>query len=96
MKMLIVIVPRSREKELRAELARLGIRGYTEVPEVLGAGETGAHFGTQAFPGSSTLLFSVLDAAALDNALAGLRAVRARLYEAERLHAFVVPVEKVL
>lgn len=96
MKMLIVIGPHSREREIRDSLGRHGARAFTEVPEVLGAGATGAHLGTQAFPGRQTLVFSVLTDEQLASAVESLKAVRAGLYPDERLHAFAVPAESIL
>lgn len=96
MKMLIVIGPKSREREIREALGKSGARAFTEVPEVIGAGVTGAHLGTQAFPGVETLVFSVLDEAAFESVIAGLKALRSQLYPDERLHAFAVPAEMVL
>ncbi|MCS6771760.1 MAG: hypothetical protein NZ740_07000 [Kiritimatiellae bacterium] len=96
MKMLIVIGPHSRERDIRDALGRHGAKAFTEVPEVMGAGATGAHFGTPAFPGRQTLIFSVLTEEQLASALAGLTALRGQLYPDERLHAFTVPAEAVL
>lgn len=96
MKMLIVIGPQSREREIRDALGKHGVRAFTEVPEVLGAGTTGAHLGTQAFPGRQTLVFSVVTDEQFTAAIEGLRALRASLYPDERLHAFSVPAESVL
>ena len=96
MKMLIVIGPHSREREIREALGRHGARAFTEVPDVLGSGATGAHLDTQAFPGRQTLVFSVLTDEQLASALESLRAVKASLYPEERLHAFSVPAESLL
>lgn len=96
MKMLIVIGPNSREREIRAALGQHGARAYTEVPDVVGAGASGAHLGTPAFPGRETLVFSVLTDEQLNAALRALNALKAGLYPDERLHAFSVPAESLL
>ncbi len=96
MKMLVVIGPRGREREIREALARHGARAFTEVPDVLGAGATGAHLDTQAFPGRQTLVFSVLKDAQLASALESLTAVKDALVADERLHVFGLPAEVLL
>lgn len=96
MKMLVVIGPRSREREIRDAIGTHGAHAYTEVPEVLGQGQSGAHLGTQAFPGSSTLVFGVLGDAELEAVLNSLRELKGRLFPAERLHAFAIPAASVL
>ncbi len=96
MKMLIVIGPQSREREIRDVLRARGARAFTEVPDVLGMGTTGAHLDTQAFPGRETLIFSVLNAEQFVAVIDGLSALKSRLYPDERLHAFAIPAEAVL
>jgi hypothetical protein len=60
MKLLVVIVDHQRLEDLLAVLRRSGITGYSVVPSVFGAGETGRHLGTRAFPGENTMVFALV------------------------------------
>ena len=61
MKLLIIIVDTDHSSEVRRLLDECGLPGYTEIPSVLGKGETGRKFGNRVFPGSSTLFLAAVE-----------------------------------
>lgn len=69
------------------------VTGYTDCGTVHGAGATGRHEGTRAWPGSSELIFTVVEETKLEELLAALRGEVDRLRGDERLHAAVLPTE---
>lgn len=96
MKMIMVIAPPARREELRVLIESHGVHAFTEVGEVTGEGATGKHLGTHAWPGTSLLLFTVIDADRTGELLEALRTFRGKLYPEEGLKAFVLPVEEAL
>ena len=40
---------------------KVGVAGYTEIPEVHGVGETGIRMGSSAHPETSSLFFTIVD-----------------------------------
>lgn len=73
MKLLMIIVDESKKEELEVMLNRVGVEGYTEIPRVVGVGTTGPRLGSRAFPKTSAVIFTVLQAATLDKLLSVLR-----------------------
>jgi len=99
---LIAIIFRSSlEREVKDLLAAMGVVAHTELPDVLGAGRAGTVADSFEFPGTNTLILTVLEhpeATRLTDALRDFR-VRAvgRQGGAEvPLHVFVVPCAQVV
>ncbi len=61
LKMIVVFVDADSMSQVERLFEECDVPGYSEIPNVLGKGETGKKFGTRAFPGSSTLLLTVID-----------------------------------
>lgn len=61
MKMLMAIIDNRRKEELETLLRHQGVDGFTEIPEVHGFGSTGARMASAAFPGSSAIIYAVID-----------------------------------
>jgi hypothetical protein len=61
MKLLMMIVDESKKEELEVLLGRVGVRGYTELPNAVGVGTSGPRLGSGAFPKTSAVVFSVVD-----------------------------------
>lgn len=74
----------------------LGLAAHTDLGVVHGAGMSGRHEGSRAFPGDGHAMFAVVDDGRADGLLTDLERVRADLPAGERLHAFILPVEQVL
>lgn len=62
MKLLMIVVDSECREELEVLFKRVGVAGYTEIPEIHGVGETGIRMGSGAFPATSSLFFTVIEA----------------------------------
>jgi hypothetical protein len=72
MKMLMIIIDEAKREELEIFLSRSGVVGYTELSATAGVGASGPRLGSGAFPKTSAVVFSVVDAAALTTLQQGL------------------------
>jgi nitrogen regulatory protein PII len=61
MKMLMAIVDSNRKEEFEIVLRNQGIKGYTEIPEVNGFGSTGMRMSSLVHPGSSAIIYALLE-----------------------------------
>ena len=62
MKMLMIVVDSQCREELEVLFKKVGVAGYTEIPQVHGVGETGIRMGSNAHPETSSLFLTVIDA----------------------------------
>ena len=62
MKMLMIVVDTQCREELEVLFKRVGVSGYTEIPEVHGVGESGIRMGSSAHPETSSLFLTVVAA----------------------------------
>ena len=60
MKMLMILTASECRSDVEAFLKVQNVPGYTEIPTVYGEGHTGPKFGSWAFPGTSTVIFTVV------------------------------------
>jgi hypothetical protein len=67
--------------------------GYTEFRNAHGAGESGRREGSRAWPGESTMFFSVVPEDRSIELVDTLRSEGASLPAGERLHVAVLPTE---
>lgn len=72
MKMLMIIIDQSKREELEVFLNRSGVVGYTEISQAAGLGLTGPRLGSSAFPKTSSVVFTILDDAALQGLIEGV------------------------
>jgi hypothetical protein len=91
--MLIVVYSGSTPHRIASLLDRHHAGGYTEFGNARGVGSTGRREGSRAWPGESTLFFSVVPEAQSAELVDTLRAETARLSAGERLHVAVLPTE---
>jgi len=96
MKMIVVVCPQERHAEFRDSLQEHGVHAYTEMRHVVGQGETGKKFGTRIWPEESILILMVVDDDRKAQLLELVRHCQSRLYPAEGMRAFVMPVEEIL
>ncbi|MCG6911583.1 MAG: hypothetical protein LJE94_15875 [Deltaproteobacteria bacterium] len=96
MKMVMVICPENRTETIRELIARHDVHAYSELHEIIGAGEKGLKLGDRIWPGKSLVVFTVVPEGKKAELLAALRECRSSLPFGESLHAFVVPVEDAL
>ncbi len=93
MKMLMIICPENRQQEVRDLIAKHNVHSYSEIPNVLGEGKTGKHFGTHVFPGRSVLVFTVVAASKKEELVQALKEYNESLLAGEGLRVFALPVE---
>ena len=93
MKMLIVVYSGSTPHRISALLDDHHSGGYTEFHNAHGVGATGRREGSRAWPGESTIFFSVVPADQSLDLVETLRAEGARLPAGERVHVAVLPTE---
>jgi nitrogen regulatory protein PII len=94
MKAIIVITDSEAMKAFERAFLESGDRGFTIVPKVLGRGKTGLKAGDRVHPGGSSLLFTALSEAELEDTLAFLRKVRDATGMRDQTKFYVAPVEE--
>lgn len=72
MQMLMIIVESEYKEKVMATLAERDVVGYTEIPTVYGTGKTGIRLGSAAFPETSSIVFTVVEKAKVDELLAAI------------------------
>lgn len=70
-----------------------GVPGLSVLRDVTGAGTSGRHEGTRAFPGTGSMLVTVVPAEQVEVLQAALRVTGAELPAGESFHVAVLPVE---
>ena len=96
MKMVMIICSKSREEEINALIAEHDIHAYSAIRDVMGAGETGRKMGNHIWPGTSTLIFAILDDTKAEELFSALKEFERDLYPGEGLKAFILAIENVL
>lgn len=100
MKLVLIVFNFIYDDTVRAIIERLKIPGFTEVPRVFGTGESGRRFGTHAFPGHDTMLFTILPTEMVGPLLDQIAQFKVGLAERAKRHggikAFVLPVEQMI
>jgi hypothetical protein len=100
MKLVLIVFNFIYDEPIRAIIERLRIPGFTEVPNVFGTGESGKRFGTHAFPGHDTLLFTVVSENRVGVLLDEIAQFKRGLADRSKRHggikAYVLPVEQAI
>jgi hypothetical protein len=63
MQMLMIIAESEHREKIESALTDHHVLGYTEIPTVYGTGRTGPRLGSRAFPETSSIIFTVVEAA---------------------------------
>ena len=96
MKLLMIVVDSNHQKDVEEILDRHQVPGFSELTNVLGKGETGRKLGSRAFPGSSTLYFTVVGPNLCEPLCSDLKALNEKAGKEEGLFAFTMEAEKVI
>jgi hypothetical protein len=96
MKLLMILVDSNHQDDVEKILDDHQIPGYTEVPNVLGKGESGRKQGSRAFPGSSNMYLTAVDGDICKTLCADLKALDERAGPEEGLKAFILDAELVV
>lgn len=93
---LMIFVDADRARDVERLLEVRDLPGYTEIPNVLGKGRTGRKLGTRAFPGSTTLYFTVAPRPEGEGLVRALRELRDSRGPAEGLKVYAFNSEELL
>ena len=93
MKLLLVIYSGSRPRLVPDLLDAHHVGGYTGLTQAHGTGATGRREGTRAWPGDSTVFFSIVAQEQVAALTAALRHEADGLEPLERLHVAVLPTD---
>lgn len=93
MKLLVIMYAGPTPERVAAVLDAHEVQGWTEIDRVHGRGGSGRLEGTRAWPGESTVLFSIVPDERVAGLSGALRALGTDAVPGERLHVAVVPVE---
>lgn len=96
MKLAVIAVDKGRQNEVIAALDLAGVAGFSLVPSVLGRGETGAHFGTRAFPGDNAMIVALVSPPQLEQLRANLADLAGRLLPGQGLMALALDAERLV
>jgi hypothetical protein len=96
MKLVMMVVDENYQDDVERILETHEVTGYTELPQVLGKGVSGRRLGSRAYPGSSTLYFTVVGAEASKALYADLVDLDAESGPDEGLTVFSLNAEMVV
>ena len=92
----MIVVDSSHKTDVEKILEDHDVPGFTELPNVLGKGQTGRKAGSRAFPGSSTLYFTAVDEDICKTLCRDLKELNERAGKEEGLFAFALQAETVI
>ena len=96
MKLLMIVVDANHHEDVEKILDKHQVPGFSELPNVLGKGQTGRKLGSRAFPGSSTLYFTAVDGDLCRPLCSDLKALSEKAGKDEGLFAFTLDAEAVI
>lgn len=96
MKLLTIFCSGSKVEEVRRLVDSHEVHGYTEIPEVLGSGETGRHLGTRAYPGTSAVILTALESDKAEKLISSLEELARGCSPEEGIRVLVLPVERMI
>jgi hypothetical protein len=79
---------------IEAMLDRLGIADYVRYPMIEGKDLDGKHFGTQVFPGNSSVIHAQVPEETMDDLFDQLAQFRTAKPAHQHLQALVLPIER--
>ncbi len=94
MKMFVLMYSGPTPARVEQILERHAVHAWTRFDGGTGAGRTGRHEGSRAWPGQTTMVTSVVPAANADTIAAALEQEAEALPHGERLHLAVLPIER--
>ncbi len=94
MKMAMLVYNEAVEEEVMEMLAECGVSNYTKISGVHGrGGSSGAHLGTDVWPGQNNMLYVACAQEQADGLAAGTAALREKIRH-EGVKIFIMPLEK--
>jgi hypothetical protein len=92
--MMVIVYGGPRTDLVPALLNQHQVRGWTQLSNAHGAGQTGRREGSRAWPGQSLVYFSIVEDAVVARLSAALREKKADAAPGERIHLATLPVER--
>ena len=96
MKMLLILCPSSKLDEVRELIDEHEVQGYSEISDIRGAGETGKHLGTRAWPGTSCMIFAAVESEKADELIDAVEKLCLSCSPNEGMRVMVLPVERMI
>lgn len=93
MKLLLLTYSGSTPDRISALLEIHGATGHTQLAHAHGRGGSGRVEGSRAWPGDTTVFFSVIPNESVEGVRRALRAYRTAASDGERLHVATLPLE---
>jgi hypothetical protein len=93
MKLFMMLYAGPDPQRVAAVLDEHQVHAFTEIDRAHGRGSTGRVEGTRAWPGETTVLFTIVHDARVIELEKSLRALAAGAAPGERLHVAILPVE---
>ena len=84
------------QERIEAILDRHGVTDFVRYPMIEGRDCDGKHFGTQVFPGNTSVVQALVEEDTVDGLLDDVRAFRDEKQTHQHLQAAVLPVEHML
>lgn len=96
MKLLFILIPTDCLDACDECFKKANINAYTEIPSVIGSGESGRKLGTRAFPGTTSLVLVAVPATEVDHVISTMKAFcKGRACEKET-RVFAVPADQLI
>ena len=95
MKMLVVFCPDAKLERVREILEEHDVHGYSEA-EVRGSGVSGKRMATRAWPGVSSLLFTVVESERVDELVTVLTDYAESCSVEEGFRVLILPIEQMI
>ena len=95
MRLMMVLSPTDCLPDVQKVLDEHEIHAYTEIPNVLGAGESGRKMGTRAFPGTTSMILAILSKEESDRLVAAVRGYAEDCNCCHEVRIFALPAEQV-
>lgn len=94
MRMAMLVYNEAVEEEVMEMMAEQGVSNYTKISGVHGKGNaSGAHLGTDVWPGQNSLLFVACSQEQAEGLAAGIGVLRKKMGH-EGIKIFIMPLEK--
>jgi hypothetical protein len=93
MKMLFLVTDSEYEPHCLAMMRDKGMKGFTVIPDVQGAGRTGLRMGDRVHPGASVVVLAVVPDEVVPGLLDSIAECKRERKLCESTHAWVLPVE---
>jgi len=95
MRLMMVLTPSDCLSDVQTLLDEYDIHAYTEIPNVLGTGESGRKMGTRAFPGTTSMILAIVSKEEGERLVAAVKGYGEECNCCHELRIFALPAERV-